>query len=217
MDLSLAGDRIPFKNTSGHTIPAYGVVTLDSFILVEDNTYATVKRHTVYGSQYLAFINGGVDVPNGEFGELQNPSAPVWALYNPSSGTPFTMELWGPIPNSFELNENVGGFIALGNPLVLDTVPLVPVIRNPLTLLLGKTDAAHNKGMNGTVSIWAGSKNSLAVDTGYNLINVWNPLANIAAGKFVWMAPTAFIRATGDTWWDIISAEPVNANLWTAP
>lgn len=64
--------------------------------------------------------------------------------------------------------------------------------------LLGKTDAAHNKGANGTVSIYAGTPGS-ETDTTAD-VTAHNKFANIASGKWVWVAPF-------DSNWYITAAE----------
>ena len=64
--------------------------------------------------------------------------------------------------------------------------------------LLGKTDAAINKATSGTVSIYAGTPGS-ETDTTINL-TAYNKFANIASGKWVWIAPL-------DANWYITAAE----------
>lgn len=61
------------------------------------------------------------------------------------------------------------------------------------TQRLGKTDAAHNKGATGTVSIWSGSPGS-EVDTTLN-VTAYNRFANVASGKWVW------VMHNGDGWY----------------
>ena len=50
--------------------------------------------------------------------------------------------------------------------------------------LIGKTDAAHNQGADGTISIWSGSTSATLSDTGDN-ITAYNRFGNIASGKWV--------------------------------
>ena len=58
---------------------------------------------------------------------------------------------------------------------------------------IGKTDAAHNKGASGTISIYSGSASSSLTDTGDN-VTAYNRFGNIASGKwvFVWTLPWGF-------------------------
>ena len=50
--------------------------------------------------------------------------------------------------------------------------------------LIGKTDAAHNQGADGTISIWSGATSATLSDTGDN-ITAYNRFGNIASGKWV--------------------------------
>lgn len=62
------------------------------------------------------------------------------------------------------------------------------------TMLVGQTDAAHNKSASGTVSIYyhATSSSSLA-DTGDN-VTAYNRMGNIGSGKwvYVWTFPWGY-------------------------
>lgn len=51
-------------------------------------------------------------------------------------------------------------------------------------ILIGKTDAAHNKSASGTISIWDGTSSSGLADSGEN-ITAYNRFGNIQTGKFV--------------------------------
>ena len=54
------------------------------------------------------------------------------------------------------------------------------------TIKVGKTDAAHNKGASGTISIWSGTLGS-ETDSGVNE-TAWNKFGNVASGKWVAIA-----------------------------
>jgi hypothetical protein len=58
---------------------------------------------------------------------------------------------------------------------------------------IGKTDAAHNKGASGTISVYSGTSASSLTDTGDN-ITAYNRFGNISSGKwvFVWTMPWGF-------------------------
>lgn len=49
-----------------------------------------------------------------------------------------------------------------------------------------KTDAAHDKGDSGTVSVYSGEKGS-ETDTGRNIEDVYNTFGDIASGKWVFV------------------------------
>ena len=63
---------------------------------------------------------------------------------------------------------------------------------------IGKTDAAHNKGADGTVSIWSGSGTTLS-DTTDN-VTAYNRYGNITSGKWV-----KLVRQSHS--WEIVAAE----------
>jgi hypothetical protein len=58
---------------------------------------------------------------------------------------------------------------------------------------IGKTDAAHNKGANGTISIYSGTDPTSLTDTTDN-VTAYNRFGNIASGKWVlvWTMPWGF-------------------------
>jgi hypothetical protein len=59
--------------------------------------------------------------------------------------------------------------------------------------LIGKTDAALNKGASGTISIYSGTDPAALTDTGEN-VTAYNRFGNIASGKWVavWTMPWGF-------------------------
>lgn len=58
---------------------------------------------------------------------------------------------------------------------------------------IGKTDAAHVKGENGTISIYSGTAADSLTDTGEN-VTAYNRFGNIASDKFVfvWTMPWGY-------------------------
>jgi hypothetical protein len=60
-------------------------------------------------------------------------------------------------------------------------------------MVIGKTDAALNKGASGTISIYSGTDPAALTDTGDN-ITAYNRFGNIASGKWVavWTMPWGF-------------------------
>lgn len=65
--------------------------------------------------------------------------------------------------------------------------------------LLGKTDATHNKGASGVVSIYSGDTKGSETDTGRN-VTAWNRFANVGSGKWV-------IVACVDGGYELVAAE----------
>ena len=60
-------------------------------------------------------------------------------------------------------------------------------------MLIGKTDAAINKGASGTISVYSGTSSSGLTDTGDN-ITAYNRFGNVSSGKWVacWTMPWGF-------------------------
>jgi hypothetical protein len=77
----------------------------------------------------------------------------------------------------------------------------VQPIESRKPIVIGKTDAAHNKGATGTISVYKGSSSGgyTLTDTGEN-ITAYNRFGNIASGR--WVAVRRMIHG-----WEIISAE----------
>lgn len=66
-------------------------------------------------------------------------------------------------------------------------------------VILGKTDAAHNKGSAGTVSIYSGATQGSETDTTNN-VTVYNRFADVESGKWV------LVIRVGNGW-EMIAAE----------
>jgi hypothetical protein len=105
----------------------------------------------------------------------------VAALYDTADGTPAFGESWGPRDATWKLKKNTGGFRVLGN--ADSTNGVVVVVSVPMMGFFGKTDAAHAKGANGTVSIYWGS--DAGTDTTENMTSVYNLFASVSSGKNV--------------------------------
>jgi hypothetical protein len=141
----------------------------------------TVAKPNTYGSQGLHALNGPQAVAAGASG-LCTFAMPAPAVYETSDGTPAFGEKWGPRDGSWKLRKNTGGFQIAGSPDATHGVVLV--VASPMLSFVGKTDADHDKGATGTVSIYAGSLGSES-DTGANMTDVYNRFADIASGKWV--------------------------------
>jgi hypothetical protein len=66
--------------------------------------------------------------------------------------------------------------------------------------LIGKTDAAHNKGSTGTISLHGGATPGGETDTGVNVTSVYNRFGNVASGKWVYIFQ-------GENSWELEEAE----------
>ena len=60
-------------------------------------------------------------------------------------------------------------------------------------LVLGKTDATHNKGATGTVSVYGLLSDTIGseTDTGENIDDVYNRMDDVGSGKWVYLYPSA--------------------------
>jgi hypothetical protein len=67
-------------------------------------------------------------------------------------------------------------------------------------LLIGKTNAAHNKGASGTINVFRGTTAGSETHAGTKTVTAWNHFGNIAITKYV---VCAYLQRT----WRIIAAE----------
>lgn len=175
---------IPFRNDSGETIPAYGVMRVTGSATVSGTEYVTVsKPNSDFKRKYL--VNTGSAVANGAYGTGTWLDEGGWVLYDDAS-TPALGESWGPKNNSWKLNKWRYGFTIIGNPTGGST-DLVRAWQEEVNEFIGKTDATHNKNSTGTVSIYDGN----LADTTDNMASVENKFANVSSGKWVqvrWVA-----------------------------
>jgi hypothetical protein len=171
--------EIPFKNESGEQIPAYGVFKVTETVNVTGHgPILKAEKPDTYGSQYIHFVNGPQPVEDTKIGYCANPSQPIFAKYD-DADTPANAELWGP-DSSFDLKKDVGGFQIIGGAVS----GRVLVVQAPMVIFLGKTDASHDKGASGTVSVWDGVLGS-ETDTTKNITGVENHFADLATTKFI--------------------------------
>lgn len=101
-----------FRNDSGETIPAFGIVRIDGAEVADNNRLVLIGKKP-NGSGKIHYINGGVEVANGSFGSCAVASGPVWAKYD-TGDTPSVGESWGPVSGSWELGIDGGGFKIVG-------------------------------------------------------------------------------------------------------
>lgn len=90
-----------------------------------------------------------------------------------------------PVAGAYKLTSDMGGPIELvSTPDGTGDKELFVRLAVSIPVLLGKADAAINKGSSGTVSIWTGASGSES-DTGINVSNVKNRFSDVASGKWV--------------------------------
>lgn len=173
---------LEYRNDSGETIPAYGIVRITGIIIPEPGrVLLTVAKPNVYGCQYQCAINGPVPIGAGKFGNCSRETFAA-ALYDTADGPPGIGERWGPRDGTWKLRRNTGGFAVVGTTKA--ATGLVLVQPAPMLSFVGKTDIAHAKGVTGTVSIHAGTLGS-ETDTTADMTGVYNRYADVASGKWV--------------------------------
>ena len=180
---------LPVYNNFGSTIPAYGVLSVDiangSF---RENQYMIpVVRYAGPSSTSTVqiMVCGPTDIAASAWG-LATFDSPCFTLYDPATGTPAPNQTWGPIAGSFLLRSGRPGFTIIGGQVNLGGSNQARVFAQwngtATAPLLGKTDAAHNKGAIGTVSVWTGAFPN-ETDSTVNVSAV-NRFANLGSGKW---------------------------------
>lgn len=98
--------KIKWLNSSGETVPAWGIVEVVSF---DPSTEAfTIQKPTASGVIY--FCNSGVDVPDGKHGESEGFNAgPQAVLLDKADDT--IGKTVGPSENSWAVNSDGSGFV----------------------------------------------------------------------------------------------------------
>lgn len=106
------GEHFPFVNTSGHTIPPYGVFMVDGTSEENGINYLIAKRYASYTAvQSVPMVNGPFEVPDGEYGTPQ--LGPVYRVVHDDAITYSVGDRVGWKSNSFQVALNAS-FIVLG-------------------------------------------------------------------------------------------------------
>lgn len=190
---------LTFRNDAGEPIPAFGIVRITGLAVLEPGRVVlTAGKPNTYGCQWQCMVNGPTPVDTGKYGVCSRGPF-VAALYDTADSPPVAGERWGPRESTWKLRRNTGGFVVVG--VTKSSAGLVLVQPAAMLSFVGKTDAAHNKGATGTISIYAGTLGS-ETDTGVNMTGVYNRFANVASSKWArceWNGPAAD--------WELVAAE----------
>lgn len=181
---------LPVYNNTGAVIPAFAVVVVDSTNgSFRENQYVIpVRQFNGYGSTNSAaqiMVVGPNQIAANQYG-LATFDFPAYVLYDSTTGSPLPNQTWGPSPGSFKVRSGRPGFTVLGgvvNPGGSGGQERVLAQWRWPPTLLGKTDAAINKGAAGAVSVYSGTPLAEA-DTGVNVV-AYNKFANIGSDKWV--------------------------------
>ena len=185
-------------NDTEETIPIGGACYISSYIVIDGQTYTQVVKPT--GSNIDAnriLINGTSEIEPEEIGTAYGYSAICFAAYDDEQ-SPLTGQKWGPKADSWELQYNAAGFMALGIGDGLLVCVRVTAASIEQQMRLAKTNATHNKGSSGNVTIWSGTKGSESATA--ETVSVYNRWGNLNSDVFVTIAYV-------DTGWEIINAD----------
>lgn len=111
-----------FKNNSGLSVPAFGVLK------VTDSTLAVLQATRPNGDGEVFALNGDMETGAAESGWCTQ-DWPAYALYDSADGTPANGDVWGPGTNTFKLKKGNPGFVVVGE--VDTTNKIVLVERQP--------------------------------------------------------------------------------------
>lgn len=173
---------VPFRNDSGETIPAYGVMRVTGVAGLGSIPTITVdKPSTTFQRLYL--VNGPFQVSGtsgqNKFGLGTWAEGAAYVLYD-DANTPAYGEEWGPSASSWKIKKNRYGFFVIGGATGGST-DIVACKQSIVNEIYGQTDGALNKGSTQTVSIFDGANS----DTTDNLSTVNNRYGNVATTKKV--------------------------------
>lgn len=99
----------PFKNDSGETIPAWGVIrSADATSDSNEESYISAEKPN--GTDAKHYINGPFDVAAGEYGSCAT-TYPVWALVSAEVSPGDSI---GPADGSWKLELSGSGFVVVG-------------------------------------------------------------------------------------------------------
>jgi hypothetical protein len=111
--------RVSFRNDYAGTVPAYGLLRIETLTTIDGSPCFTVDRpDSTFNRLYL--VNGPDDVAQNGFGWGTFLWHADWVLYDDAS-TPAFGESWGPQADSFKLKKWRHGFTIWGEPSGGDT------------------------------------------------------------------------------------------------
>lgn len=184
------------KNTTASNLSAFMVLGLDAPCIAP--TSSATSKETIAFRSHIAFdgIAPSTSTPHyGKFAVLQEPAKKNGGFARAIIGGLTFAKL------NINDDQDVAAEITNGQTSYLNTQPhgsarilwkesgtgtdkwgLIHMGSWP-GMMIGKTDATHNKAASGTVSVWAGAEGSEA-DTGVN-VTAYNRFANVGSGKWV--------------------------------
>lgn len=172
---------VEFRNNSGETVPFGSVMCISSTEAGSktNSTRYVITKPTTALERVLLVCQSSSGVADGSNGEASWLFDGGFVAYD--TGSPAIGESWGPKPSQWTLTKWRYGFTVTGTTQTINGVACVAAIQQPVNIFKGKTDAAHNKGSTGTISVYDGN----GTDTTINVSSVGNDYANIATTKAV--------------------------------
>ena len=138
------GEHFPFVNTSGHTIPPYGVFLVDGTSEENGINYLIAKRYASYtAAQSVPMVNGPFEVLNGEYGTPQ--LGPVYRVIHDDAVTYSVGDRVGWKTDSFQVSLNAS-FIVLGED---DIVENCLRVMTDFSLMMGQSILSIADGADG--------------------------------------------------------------------
>lgn len=151
---------VKFRNDSGETIPAHGVMRVVSMDTSPNDFHLVEKPNSSFKCRYL--VNNDDPIPANRFGNGTWLEKSGRVLYNDASGTPATDEEWGAKENQWSLQKNRPGFLITGGSTSTGGVFKTRAKQHIVTGLKGKSSGNISKGSTGSVNIYMGASGSEA-------------------------------------------------------
>lgn len=139
-------EHFPFVNTSGHTIPAYGVFLVDGTSEENGINYLIAKRYETWtAAQAVPMVNGPFEVLDGEYGTPQ--LGPVYRVIHDDAITYSVGDRVGWLASSFQVALNAS-FIVLGDD---DIETNCLRVKRDFSSMMGQSNLAISDGDSGLV------------------------------------------------------------------
>lgn len=118
------------KNVSGVIVPAYGLVVVQG-VLSSPGLKGVLQVGQIALDGELGYlVNSPKPIAVNGFG-LCTWERPIYAVYQPSDGTPAALEFWGTKASDFNLRKGYPGARILGDAALVGTNNLVLILQPP--------------------------------------------------------------------------------------
>ena len=149
--MSVSEWEIPYKNNSGETIPAYGIIRFDGVVSsVGGRVIISAKKPNTYGSQYTHYLNGPVATLDGKYGSCTGIFPALMAV---DTETFISGECVGPRNGLWTGEIDTGGFVSLETKEVSGS-GVILVTRSPMLSFVGKFTTNVAQGGQEIVESW---------------------------------------------------------------